>query len=55
MVKQLLRGRKRCPFCKLTDIYKRLRRKEHQIRESRIHKNYICLNCKHEFDVPFET
>lgn len=60
MVRQLLRGRKRCPFCKLTDIYKRSRRKDRIIREHHTHKNhdlkaYICLNCKYEFDVPFEA
>ncbi len=58
MGRSLIKGRKRCPSCKSTEIYKRSRRKDSQIKES-INKNfdlkaYICLNCKYEFDVPIE-
>lgn len=61
MGRSLIKGRKRCPVCKSTEIYKRLRRRDYQIKEHYIHRNthrnrdlkaYLCQNCRHEFDVP---
>lgn len=60
MRRSFIKGRKRCPICKSTEIYKRTRRKDCQIKEPHINRNfdlkaYICQNCKYEFDVPIET
>ena len=53
-MRKLMKGRKRCPFCKLTEIYKRSRKEYHKMKNYDL-KAYVCRNCKREFEVPFET
>lgn len=54
--------RKRCPKCKVTDIYKRRTLKDmierskcvHVIRSNNVpSKLYHCSRCGHEFNTPF--
>jgi hypothetical protein len=61
MGKWFIKGLKRCPLCKYTNIYRRVRvvkfernrwRKSNlNLVEERV-KRYRCQICKHEFDVP---
>lgn len=61
MGKWFIKGLKRCPSCKYTNIYRRVRavqiernkgrKKNKNIIEERV-KRYRCQKCKHEFDVP---
>ena len=44
--------RKRCPSCMSVEIYKRNRKFDRKETENK--KDYICRNCKKEFDVPID-
>lgn len=55
MGKWFIKGLKRCPSCKYTNIYRRVRvqieRRRKKNKNFRV-KRYRCQKCKHEFDVP---
>ncbi len=57
----IIKGLKRCPSCKSTNIYKRSRTIKIERKKGRkANKNFIeervkhyrCQKCKHEFDAP---
>lgn len=60
MRKCVIKGLKRCPMCKSSNIYKRVRivrtdrfnRKRNKNFIENVVKMYRCHDCKQEFDVP---